>query len=270
MLIAPLEGEMASVLELTTKFATLEERVTNHITFFRVAIGFGAAWLATGTWMLLSINGKVGEIQGMMVAQRLEKAASLPELKPSPREAKKAVEDALKTDTVLPVKLIIDAAKSFTSASAKNPEAWPTVNTLMDYRSHLNGLVFIFPPTGSIPENTTYNVNNVSGKELPKFSFVPSGAPIQESARFEKIGNPTNLGVHVGTVHLMAQGGAVSLDGWNIAHVIFFGTEIHYSGEPVILEDVLFVNCTFVFDNADRSRLLAEKIMSSASVTFPS
>jgi len=263
-----LEEEMATASELTTKVATLEERVANHIKFFWASISLGAAWLAAGTFLLLSVNSKVGEIQVLLAAQRLDKAASQPDLRTSPREAKKAVEDAIKTNTILPAKLISDAGKSFASASAKNPEAWPVLTTLMDYRSHLNGLVFVFPPTGAVPEDTEFELNPVPGKDRPIIAFVRNGVPIQDAARLEKIGKPTNPNVKVGPVHLIARGGAFNLDGWNIAHVIFFGTEVHYSGAPIILEDVLFVNCTFVFDNADRSRSLAEKITSSEFVTF--
>jgi hypothetical protein len=55
----------------------------------------------------------------------------------------------------------------------------------------------------------------------------------------------------------------------DIAHVIFVGVEVHYSGLPVRLADLLFVNCTFVFDNVDRSRMLAESIITFQSVNFP-
>ena len=79
-----------------------------------------------------------------------------------------------------------------------------------------------------------------------------------------------NREVKTGPIALQMFGGATSLDRMNIAHVTLVGVEVHYSGEPVVLQDVFFVNCTFVFDYSDRSSTLAEEIVSSRKVSFQS
>ena len=59
-------------------------------------------------------------------------------------------------------------------------------------------------------------------------------------------------------------GGAVNLDGEDIRHVIFNGVEIHYTGKPVKLENVTFVDCKFVIENTKPARKLSETILASA------
>jgi hypothetical protein len=91
---------------------------------------------------------------------------------------------------------------------------------------------------------------------------------MSSAARPEKLGSPTNPDTRVGPAYLRAHGGAFNVDCMDIAHVIFNGVEIHYSGAAVKLEDVFFLNCTFVIDNVDRGRLLAQEILTFFSVNF--
>jgi len=91
----PPEGDnddMATAAELTTKVATLEERVANNIILFRVVVGFGFVWLAAITWLLIQIKGTVdhlaqaqasvpvqvvGRLLGNSAASKAEIAANL-------------------------------------------------------------------------------------------------------------------------------------------------------------------------------------------------
>ena len=84
----------------------------------------------------------------------------------------------------------------------------------------------------------------------------------------ELIGRPLPQDSVYGPISLLLTGNTAQLDGLYMRHVIFDHVEIHYSGSPVILEDVRFVNCTFVFDNVDHARLLGEQILAEATVNF--
>ena len=53
-----------------------------------------------------------------------------------------------------------------------------------------------------------------------------------------------------------------------VRNVVFEGVEIHYSGRPVILQNVIFINCTFSIEHDDAGERLAESILDSATVNF--
>ena len=60
----------------------------------------------------------------------------------------------------------------------------------------------------------------------------------------------------------------MNIDGKRIRHVVFDNVEIHYSGKPLILEDVTFINCAFVLENTEPGRKLGEEILASSPVNF--
>jgi hypothetical protein len=131
------------------------------------------------------------------------------------------------------------------------------------------GLTFNLPTTGVQPEPTRYNTKKISGKPSIQLNYLASGVPLAQAARFDSIGTANNPDVRLAPERLFASGGATSLDGMDIAHVVFFGVEVHYGGAQAILRDVIFVNCTFVFDNSKRTRALADEILASRNISFP-
>jgi hypothetical protein len=203
-------------------------------------------------------------------SKELIAAATNPTEPKNQQQAIHILTEAKRSSTPLPRNTWIEAGHSFVMAADKDPGAWKTAQAFMEYRSHVNSLTFTFPATGVQPETTHFQIDPIPGKALPQVIAVNQGLPIAAAARFEKLGVPTNPDVKVGTEHLVASGGATSLDDMDIAHVVFFGVEVHYSGKPIRLEDVLFVNCTFVFDNDDRTRMLANTIINSEKVNFSS
>ena len=138
----------------------------------------------------------------------------------------------------------------------------------MEYRSYVTSLTFDLPQTSTLAEDTRIKVHEIAGKPSPHFSFISLGGPIAQAGHIQFLGETMNPNVKVGPAKYFGSGGATSLDNMDISHVVYFGTEIHYSGELVHLEDVVFVNCTFVFDNGNRSRMLAENILTSEIINF--
>jgi hypothetical protein len=260
--------DMATAAELTRIVDRLEERVGDHIKFFWTIVAVGFAWLGAISGTLYLMNGSLVELRSLLAPQRLTKSAAQATNPQAPKQVPQIIEQAKKSNVLIPTDVVADAGRIFATASTKNPDAWSAVTTLMEYRTYLNGLTFLFPSTGMEPEDTHFDLNNVPGKDPPALSFVQQGTPITSAARFQRIGHPTNPKVAIGPVHLIARGGALSLDEMDIAHVIFDGVEVHYSGKQAMLEDVVFVNCTFVFDNSERSRMLAQSVVSSLFVNF--
>jgi hypothetical protein len=58
------------------------------------------------------------------------------------------------------------------------------------------------------------------------------------------------------------------LDGMLMKHVVLRNVTIFYSGAPVVLEDVTFVNCTFVLTNTEGARNFALAVLASAKTIF--
>ena len=55
--------DVANAGELTRIVDKLEERVTNHIKFFWVVVGFGFLWLGSVTALLIRVDSNVNQVQ---------------------------------------------------------------------------------------------------------------------------------------------------------------------------------------------------------------
>jgi len=257
--------DMASAAELTRIVDTLVERVSNHIKFFWAVITVIFLWNGAISVQLYVLNG---DVKQLLQPHQLEKAAAQPTALKSQNEVARIFAETKKSQTPIPPTVLANAGKSFIAVSEKDPGAWKTVQAFMEYRSYINSLTFVIPPTSAPPEPTYFEMDTIPGKPVPQLSFIPRGVPITDAARLQHIGKPTNPSVKLGPSNLIMMGGAGNLDKMEIAHVIFVGVELHYTGADLRMEDAFFVNCTFVFDNDYRSRMLAESIISSRNVTF--
>jgi hypothetical protein len=114
-----------------------------------------------------------------------------------------------------------------------------------------------------------YSLHNVPDKRAPILSFMPEiGLSSEKAARADRIGADLNKNMAQESLWLFAEGGATQLDGMHLRRVVFKGVEVHYSGGPLILENVSFINCVFVFDNNEHGRDLGRTLLASASVDF--
>jgi hypothetical protein len=234
-----LSDEMANAAELTSQVARLEERVTNHIRFFWTVVAAGFLWLG---WISFQVSQIRGSVNPLVASLQLTKAANFPLDSKSQSDVARAIEKAKQSQVPIPTPVLAEAGRSFVAASAKDPEAWKTVKLLMEYRSNVNSLIFVFPTTGAVADDTIFATKTIPGKPQPQVGVITSGIPIAEAARFQIIGQPTNSGVKLGPTHVILSGGATTLDNMDIAHAIFVGVEVHYSGAELLLEDTLFVN----------------------------
>jgi hypothetical protein len=69
---------------------------------------------------------------------------------------------------------------------------------------------------------------------------------------------------------LLIEHGGIELDGFVFKNVVFRGVEVHYSGGPVQLDNVIFVNCVFIMENSPTQREFATAVLSNPHVTFSS
>lgn len=265
--------DMATASELTTLHATLEERVKNHIRFFWAVAAGGFIWLVGISGALYYMTGTVSDIKSLLAPQRLQGAAIQPTSSKNQKIAKDILSKAQqKSIPEIPASVVERAGKSFIKAASKpDPQVWEVALDFMSYRSSLNAARQPSPFTTIPSESLTthYHIGTlVPGKPKPAMKWMPPLVPAEEAARYDHIGQDENTGVKMQPRGLFLSGGAASLDGEQIRNIVFERVEIHYSGMPVILENVLFINCSFVFDNSDRSRQLGETLLTTSPVTF--
>lgn len=173
----------------------------------------------------------------------------------------------------IPVSIIEEAGKSFLGAAANDAGAWMAALDFVKYRSTLNtppiNPVAVPPQTKSGVANTNWVLNKVPGKPIPEMKYVSNQAlPQAQAARAEFLPTPPAQTTEMGVGTFVMVGGALNLDSMHLRRVILLGVEVHYSGAPMLLDDVSFVNCIFVMDNAPRTRELASSILQSSSVNL--
>jgi hypothetical protein len=169
----------------------------------------------------------------------------------------------------IPATVIEQAGMSFIEAAEKEPSAWGTALDFLNYRSTLN--VYTRPArTVSLPNDVRarFNIPGVAGKALAQLSENPTTVESKDAARYEEIGKNLNQQEQFGIAQLIVSTGAVDLDNTFIRHVVFVGVEIHFSGKALTLQDVVFSDCTFVFENAQPARKLGQIVLASSPVTF--
>jgi hypothetical protein len=168
----------------------------------------------------------------------------------------------------IPEGVVAEAGRSFVRAAATDPGAWESALDLVSYRSSLS------VPKQESPEadsgfSTYYHQNLVAGKPGTRWSW---GGPLTRdgpsATKWDFIGREDERNTTTQPSWLFATGGATSLDRMNIRHAVLTNVEVHFSGKPCVLEDVLFVNCSFVFDNNEGGRSLADEILRSPAVSF--
>jgi hypothetical protein len=187
--------------------------------------------------------------------------------------AKNILADAKRGSINLPLDIVEKGGEKFIQAAEHDPKAWDTALDFVSYRTELNpnGPPSGFGPLpkGKVWSYGTNGVGFIPGKPIPRLSYSRNfGVPADKAARLDLIGKDANAGIPVGPMFLVMQGGAYSLDNHEIRSVFFDHVEVHYSGAPLILENAVFIGCTFVMDNVANGRLLGIRLLSSNSVTF--
>jgi hypothetical protein len=155
--------------------------------------------------------------------------------------------------------------------AAGTTDAWNTALDFVNYKSFLNVSLSVavsnVMTSGTL--NTTYERNVPVGMQPPRFS-VAGTAQREQSAQFldmRKI--DPNASLAFGNDWIIATDGAVILDNMQLRKVIFKNVYIQYDGGPIKMQDVYFLNCTFVITKQRNGELLATNVLKpSPAVNF--
>jgi hypothetical protein len=171
----------------------------------------------------------------------------------------------------IPLEAVQQAGSAFIAAS-NEPGAWNVALDFVAYRSSQNEVSANVQKGLPLPlKGTDYTFHPLPDRPAPLlYHQTLIGVPIEDAARLEDLNRPSpNQGSKVGDAWLRLEGGEIVLDSMRMRHVTLLGVKVHYSGiGPVILEDVTFVNCIFVWENTPPTRELSEKILSQVKIDF--
>jgi len=247
--VAPLGGILTVVLALITIVVALGIGVVNRREVEATFRG--------------KTEEKLSSIERQLIDLRVLVASSQPTNRQNQDAAKEVLaEAAQKTTPLIPAPVVERAGKSFIDASVSSPGAWAVATEFLAYRSRLNGFEFHLPAPRdrSSAATTSYYVRaEADNPKSPTFFSFGGSVPQRDAFRAELIDKPVPNEAELGRASFLVAGGAIELDGMRYVHVLMTDVEIHYNGGPVILTDVVFVNCRFVLGNDDRGRQFAQQ-----------
>jgi hypothetical protein len=248
-----------------------------------IAITLGALYQSFGhlkeeTEFRTNTNRTLAAIGVQMTDLRALTIAFRPEKKENQNAAKELLAEARsKAIPPIPPATVERAGASFIDASATQPTAWNVALDFVAYRTTLqenllaatNAQRLATTPV-DIHLSGHYEWNDVPGHGFPTIT-VGGDVPFYRAATAYLL-SKSNLdaGQARGKEVILAIGGALSLDDMAMKHVVLRDVVVFYSGGPVDLKDVIFVNCTFVLANSDTARRFATAVLASTKTSFMS
>lgn len=218
---------------------------------------------------------------GFIASLRLQKNGSTPADPKTIQEAKQVLVQARAAKLKIPADVVEIEGKKFVDAGQSNPGAWSVAMDFLSYKSFLDQSSVSLPgnmkPASSDQQSEKYRFSL-------NFRAVPNGTPgtlmvevwtvlnpllsAGNFARMEKLSDPQTGTTQATQIIVDANRGTIFLDDQWLKHVIIENAHIEYKGGQTRIEDVAFLNCTFSLVPDDRSRDLAQAILTSTDVSF--
>lgn len=277
--IRGLETQCGSIRERLSKIEGRLETPARDRSAHPLLVAIVTALIAYLAWLGVQIfnQGKaIAHIQTVLSPQIIQDAASRATNPQSAKEASKALHMAIAHGNRVDPKVVSDAGEKFVAAAPVNPAAWGTAIEFANYRTTFNffnrtaALRPFAPGEESRGLAAEFWDTPVPGKPKPALAYVVAESPTVPAAAAWMInmgGDPTEQ-LKFGAVYMILTGNAISIDDSNYRHVVLQNVEVHYSGKPMMLEDVIFVNCTFVFENTAPARKLVDDLLVASSINF--
>jgi hypothetical protein len=200
-------------------------------------------------------------------------------LKAALPEIRAVVSASKRLDVItIPVSQVDSVGKRLVSLAEAMPDIWDTTLDVVAYRTSLNASLAAVGTAQQIATTridhalqTHYQIYAPKGYSTPIIS-VGGDVPEGQAANMYVIGAaPPDEGQTRGKQVILMEGGAIGLDGQAWKHVVARNTRVVYEGDdPTELEDVVFVNCTFVLKNTPAARAFANALLSNSTVNFNS
>ena len=229
-----------------------------------------------------SLQSDIQYIKGELTGIQLKRVSTDPADPQSIKDTQNVLQVAQSNKVSLSTDAIADAGRKFVSATKNNPDAWDAVSALLNYRSFLNAphspdihIHFVPAPRGT--QLTALANIHGEGSLTFQMSWPNELVPINQAFIYQPIGAtppslPGNPAQTQGHSYILVRGstgpGKIILDGMHLKNVILRDLRISYSGGPIVLENVYFVNCTFEIDRQSHGQELVNRILSGPATTF--
>lgn len=226
---------------------------------------------------LAAIEGSLGSLKPFIhdvISHQFESASKLPtgaliERIPALKDLLLVAKDQ---NVRVNPKIVAHTGAKFIDSSSQNAAAWGAALDLLNYRSFLNA-------DFRSPSNTVEPLNEGSwsfmfplvdksgvGKKTFRVEVVLPTVPAAKAAQVENIGVPLNASRSEGPPKMIFSANSppqtLKLDGLYLKNIEIVGFIVTYSGGPLVTDNVLFVNCTFVMPSQQNSRDFASAILS--------
>ena len=223
-----------------------------------------------------TVDQRLTGIETSLVAIRIQLAAANPRNTKNQSEAADLLKSAKKDGITIPDNVIREAGTSFLEASRVEPKAWEAALDFVSYHTIINkdllavGTADQIATTPIDPNLTThYKILGLSGYAFPKAS-VGGDVSEERAATIHLLGEQSlDQGQPRGKQVILLEGGGVKLDGMVLRNVVIRNTVVSYSGGPISLDNVIFVNCVFLLPNEAQPRNFATMVLNQQAITFP-
>lgn len=269
--LGPIIGTFSFVLGLIAIIITVGIFATNRVSQ-------ESEFRGTTVQQFKTIDQRLSTIETSIAAIRLNQISSIPASPQSIREARGIIAESKKSGTFIPDSVIKQVGTSFLEASKASPKVWEAALDFVSYHTVLNRNIAAVGTADQIAV-TKVDLTLVSqyhladpppGHQIPKMT-VGGDVPIERAATIHSLTEVApNQGQSRGKEVILMEGGAVVLDNMLMKNVVIRNATIFYSGGPVSLLNVIFVNCTFVLPNEAHSRDFATLVLNQGAITFTS
>jgi hypothetical protein len=221
------------------------------------------------------VEQRLSDIDTNILALRTQLSAANPTDKHNQAEAAEVLQHARDNSIQLPLEVVKDAGQRFIQVGANQPMAWEIGLQFLNYRSFLNVAIIPQPaPVSPVSdEEYQYILNTVlPPQSVSVITISKSGtAKPEDSALMDSLVKPSPPGSGSGAQFLIVEtqpGVGISLDNMRMKNVIIMNANILYSGKPVQLINVAFLNCTFKIERNPTSTRFGDAVLTQDRLDF--
>jgi hypothetical protein len=239
------------------------------------ALGVAVIWYWGWIGIQVVAQGKqISQILAILSPEEIIKTASLrPNDSQSTKQMEQAVKKAIRQGERIDATVVAQAGAKFVDAATTAPDAWNAAVTLLDYKSFLNvGGVPAPAPTPDADRQTfdvRFNYLTLTQNGAETIQWLGTAHP-PNLPELHSLNVPNeNVNSQTGPAFLLIKYAQLSLDNMVMKNIIIQDSHIVFRGNPVQLENVYFVNCTFDVSREIRGRQFANAMFSaSPSITL--
>ncbi len=224
---------------------------------------------------LKEMQDGIKEIRASIEGMKLKQIGSNPENPKSIAEAKNILTSAASAGVKIDPNVVKDVGGQFLAAAQRTPSVWSSALLFINYRSFLNPLPSVLGRLEAVPNFTThYDGHNIENREekggIPKVRVQMANLTTPPNlAQYRPITGPDqNADSPSGPGYLVITGAVMSLDGYFMKNIVIVNSRVAYSGGPVVLQNVTFVNCTFDLTAQPTGVRLADALLTSSATDF--